>query len=278
MPFLDERRQFEQELDAFYATYPSDVSHILREMDEASAQHPEWSPYRRKAMVYEIIAAQCPVKVFRHFPFYFEINTGKQRTDLGGGGIGGWMKRQPFGERLTHSGVAWWEPCQANGLSSGWPVLDDNHHCIGNDNVLRHGLNGLTRQAEERLSSASTQKERAFLESAMAGQRALIAIAARFADEAERLSAEEKEPEIRERLQRIAGTARRVPAQPPATFYEALNTLLFMREVTQALECNGNSVLGHLDRILWPYYERDLAEGRVTRAEAKDLSSASFWP
>ena len=41
MPFLDERPQFEQELDAFYATYPSDVSHIIREMDEASTQHPE---------------------------------------------------------------------------------------------------------------------------------------------------------------------------------------------------------------------------------------------
>ena len=41
VPFLDERPQFEQELDAFYATYPSDVSHIVREMDEASARHPE---------------------------------------------------------------------------------------------------------------------------------------------------------------------------------------------------------------------------------------------
>ncbi|MBI3919826.1 MAG: hypothetical protein HY318_00305 [Armatimonadetes bacterium] len=44
-----------------------------------------------------------------------------------------------------------------------------------------------------------------------------------------------------------------------------------MREVVQSLEGNGNSVFGHLDRILLPYYERDLAEGRITREEATDL-------
>ncbi|MBM4080493.1 MAG: hypothetical protein FJ278_12400, partial [Planctomycetes bacterium] len=82
---------------------------------------------------------------------------------------------------------------------------------------------------------------------------------------------EERDPEVRQRLQRIADTARRVPAQPPASFYEALNAILFMREVTQSLEGNGISVFGHLDRILWPYYQDDLAKGRITRAEAKDL-------
>jgi formate C-acetyltransferase len=271
MSFAAERARFEAELETFYGQYPADVSAIKDELHAVSARHPEWSPYARKIVGYEAIAARCPVTVFRHFPFYFELDTGRPRTSLGGDGIGAWTKREPFGKQLETAGGAWWEPCGQAGLSTGWPVLDDNHHSIGYDNVFKHGLNGLRRRAEERLNSTRTEGEREFLRGVIAGCRAQVRVAERFAEEAERLLAEEADPAIRGRLERIAASARRCPAAPPATFYEALNTLLFMREVTQALEGNGTSVLGHLDRILWLFYARDLAEGRLTRGEAKDL-------
>ena len=271
MSFLEERSAFEGELDAHYATYPGNVAHIEREIRDISARHPEWLPYTRKAAGYDLIANKCAVKVFRHFPFYFEVDVGKPRTDLGAGGVGAWMKREPFGRELAASGSAWWKPCYENGLSLGWAVLDDNHHGLGYDNVFRYGLSGLIKRAEARLKKAGNEKERAFLEAPIAGNRALITLAGRFADEAERLLAGEQDPEIRRRLRRIADTARRVPAQPPETFYEALNTILFMKEVTQSFEGNGISVYGHLDRILFPYYQNDLAKGRITREEAKDL-------
>ena len=281
MSFQHERPQFEKELDEFYTTYPADVKEIEQEMDTISAQHPEWSPYRRKALTYEMAAAKCAVKVFRHYPFFFEIQTGRPRGAWGPHGLGGWMTRQPFGRQLTAECEAWWQPCRQIGLSSGFSVLDNDHHCIGNDNVFRYGLRGLIAQAEERLKTAQTlglsakrietKKERAFLESTITGNRSLIVIAKRFAEEAEKMLAQEKNPTIRQRLERIAMTAQRVPAEPPATFYEALNTILFMREASASLEGIGVSVLGHLDRILEPYYHSDLAEGRITREEAKDL-------
>ncbi len=284
MSFEDERAGFEKELEEYYATYPSDLSALEAELHALSAGHPEWRPAQRKAAAYGVLAERCRVRVFRHFPFYFEMDTGRRRTDLGEGGVGGWMKREPFGQALGAQGVAWWKPCEESGLSIGWPVLDDNHHCIGNDNVFRGGLNGLVREAEKRLRTVQPHplppllagegeagRERAFLEAAIAGNQALIRIAERFAEEAERRRTEETDPAVRRRLERIVAAARRVPGEPPATFYEALNTLLFMREVTQELESNGNSILGHLDRILWPYYERDRAEGRITREEAQDL-------
>ncbi len=269
--FMTERTQFEAELEEYYAALPTPMTALEEALHAESAAHPAWLPAERKAFGYAQIAERCPVKIFRHFPFYFEIDVGKPRTNLGEGGVGGWLKREPFGRQLEADANAWWEAPQRQGLCIAWPVLDDNHHCIGNDNVFANGLNGFIRRAEARLATASTPDERAFLEGVIAGNRALIAIANRFADEAERLLASEADWEIRARLRRIAETARHSPAEPPATFYEALNTLLFMREVTQALEGNGNSVLGHFDRILWPYYERDLAAGRITRAEAKDL-------
>ena len=271
MAFLRERGAFEAELEAYYSDYPADTAELAQHMDVIGAQHPEWLPYRRKALIYETVAERCAVKVFRHFPFYYEINTGKARTDLGAGGIGAWLKGQPFGQKLGAEGAAWWQMCAESGLSIGWPVLDDNHHCMANDNVFQHGLNGLLRKAQERLAAAETERQRSFLESMTIGLRSQIAVAGRFAREAERMLADERDPVIQERLRRLAAAASRVPAEPPATFYEALCAILFMREVTQALEGNGISILAHVDRILEPYYRSDLADGRLSREEAKDL-------
>ena len=271
MPFTEERAAFEAELDAYYAAQPVDMPAIEAELVAFAAENPSWSPFRLKALGYEQIARRCPVKVFRHFPFWYELGVGKPRTNLGEGGVGGWHKRLPFGQRLTEIGGSWWHECGRRGLSVGWAVLDDNHHSLGNDNVFRGGLRGFVAEAEERLKTAATDDEREFLTAMIAGLNAQMALSCRFADEAQRLLADETDPAVRAHLERVAGVARRVPADPPETFYEALATVLFMRETTQALEGNGISILGHMDRILGPYYKRDLAAGRITREEAKDL-------
>jgi len=271
MSFFDERSAFEHEIDSYYADYPTDLSNLEAELHETSSNHPEWSPYKRKAFGYDFISERCRVKIFKHFPFYFELDTGRLRSDLGEGGIGGWMRREPFGQQMEKHGSDWWSYCNSSGLSTGWTVMDTNHHSLGFDNVFQYGLLGLIQKAENRLATVSTQKERDFLEAIISGNKAVIKIAERHAREAERMISGETDPIVRERLQRIADTARRVPANPPATFYEALNTLHFMREIVQELEGVGSSVLSHWDRILYPYYVRDIETGYMTRDEARDL-------
>jgi len=271
MSFRSERLAFEREFEQYYASMPNDVSEIRGILDTENAAHPEWSAFRRKRFIYEVISAHCPVTLFRHFPFYYEIGVGKPRRDLGTGGIGGWLKEQPFGKSLADTGAAFWRPYAERGLSAGWHVLDDNHHTLGYDNVSRSGLAGLISQAEERRDSVRDEEEAEFLDTMVAGLRAQMLLAARFADEACRMGASEADPVVRERLMQIADTARRVPASPPRTFFEALATIVFMRETTQALESNGISVYGHLDRMLGPFYDADLNAGRITRDEAKDL-------
>lgn len=273
MTFIDERPQMEEELERFYHTYPVNVDEIEREMNEISSQHPEWLPYRNKALIYEKAAARCRIKIFRHYPFYFELQTGRPRGAWGPHGLGGWMTNSSFGLKLAAECERWWKPWGESGLCRGFLVLDNDHFCVGNDNVFQFGLLGIIANAEERFKRARTEKERSFLESLIIGHRSVIAIARRFADEARRMSALEESPDVRGRLDRIADTATRVPANPPSTFYEAINTILFMREMSASLEGVGVSILGHLDRILYPYYQADLAAGLITREEAKDLIS-----
>ncbi|MGD2174313.1 MAG: pyruvate formate lyase family protein [Candidatus Brocadiaceae bacterium] len=279
MRFTEEYAQFEEELDSFYSTYPTDMSEVEAEMDRVSAEHPEWGPCRRKAIIYETAAEMCPVKVFRHFPFFYELDTGLTRYRWGShrhdiGGIGAWMMRQPEQRELEQWAAERLQPARGLGLSHGPPVLDFDHHCVGYDNVLEVGLEGIIQQAEQRLKRRVDEKGRDFLEAVIIGNQALIRIAERFAEQAEAMAAHEPEPHVRRRLQRIAGTARRVPARPAETFYEALCTILFMRHVLGGLEGIGESIYGHLDRMLGPYLEHDLDEGRATMDEAEDLLRA----
>jgi formate C-acetyltransferase len=269
--FEDERVAFEDELTAYYDKPVLDISAWEHELHEESRAHPGWSPFRRKVLGYRFMAENCPVHVFRHCPFAFEINTGRTRRDLGTGGLGGWLKREPFGRRLRESSNAWWIPCRESGLSTGWPVLDDNHHTIGYGKVLQHGLRGLIRQAESHLSEVTTPAERDFLEAAVEGNRALIRIAGRLADDARASAALEPDATLRRRLEDVADMVSRVPAAPATTLYEALNTLLFIFHVVQSIEGNGISVFGHVDRLLIPYYEADVQSGRLNEAQARDL-------
>ena len=51
----------------------------------------------------------------------------------------------------------------------------------------------------------------------------------------------------------------------------ALAAVWFVREMCNTFEGMGFAVLGHLDRLLYPFYERDLREGRIDRNSAKEL-------
>ena len=214
--FLDERAEFEDEIDAYYRACPNDVTEIREHLDAVAAANPSWSPFQLKALVYDTIAERCPVRVFRHFPFAFEVGVGKMRTDLGAGGIGGWLKMKPGGRELLDCGSRWWEPWSRAGLSLGWPVLDDNHHSLGVDNVFRYGLDGLRHCAIERLARAAEEAEREFLEAMMIGLRAQMRLAGRFAAEADRLAAVEGDPVVGERLRDLAATMRRMMDMAPA--------------------------------------------------------------
>jgi len=273
MSFLDERAEFEGELEAHYASYPTNLSRVALKLEDLAAQHGDWSPARLKAAGYDVLVRECPIKIFCHFPFYHEIDVGKPRTDLGGCGLGAWFKNNAFGRKLTEEGKAWWKPYSESGLSAGWLVLDDNHHCGGTDTYLRHGLNGLLERVRQKRGTAATEHERDELDAMAAGLEALKFLANRFADEAARMAAVEKNKAIRVRLERMADTARRVPANPPATFYEATCAIQFMREAVQSIDTDGISILGHLDRLLDPYYRKDIEAGRITPDEAREILS-----
>jgi len=106
---------------------------------------------------------------------------------------------------------------------------------------------------------------------------AVIVFAERHAELAEKQAAEELDSERKEELLKIAEVCRWVPAHAPRTFWEAIQMYWFVHLGT-ITELNGWDAMnpGHFDQHLAPFYEKEIAEGTLTRDKAKELISC-FW-
>jgi formate C-acetyltransferase len=106
---------------------------------------------------------------------------------------------------------------------------------------------------------------------------AAIIFARRHAELAEKMATEETDPDRKAELEQIASTCRRIPAHAPRNFQEALQTYWFVHLGT-ITELNGWDAMspGHLDQHLHPFYQKDLADGRLNREQAKELLEC-FW-
>jgi formate C-acetyltransferase len=78
-------------------------------------------------------------------------------------------------------------------------------------------------------------------------------------------------PRRRRELEQLALSCRRLAHQPPQSFRDALQLTWFMDLGVMLGEQVYLVVSGHLDRVLLPYYERDLAAGSLDDAEALAL-------
>jgi pyruvate formate-lyase/glycerol dehydratase family glycyl radical enzyme len=153
----------------------------------------------------------------------------------------------------------------------------DGHIILDMEKVIQVGLTRILAEAERALASlspyeASEFKKRPFLQAAVITLHAAVRFAERYAIEAERQAAlPGTSAERRAELHEIATVCRQVPAHPARTFREAIQSAYFVHVISQ-IESNGHSFsLGRVDRYTYPYYQADLAAGRLTRDQALEL-------
>ncbi|HQB06910.1 MAG TPA: pyruvate formate lyase family protein, partial [Rectinema sp.] len=107
--------------------------------------------------------------------------------------------------------------------------------------------------------------------------RAAILFAERHATLADSMAGSESNPRRATELRQIAEVCRRVPAEAPRNFWEAIQMYWFVHLGT-ITELNGWDAMspGHFDQHLSPFYEQDLLNGMLDREKAKELLSC-FW-
>ena len=204
------------------------------------------------------------------------INLAAQK--LGHSYILGTREDAPFPE-LSDEDKKEWEELKPYWTEQGRKEVTHHfgHNIHDHQKVLKKGFLGIKKDAEERLSRLDlTEPEEAakvpFLEGVIIAMGAAAEIGERFASLAKELAENEEDGMRKTELLKIAEVCDRVPAHPARTFYEALQSyyfsyLLLFWEVVPTL---GFS-MGRMDQYLYPYYERDIRDGQISKGEAQEL-------
>lgn len=175
-----------------------------------------------------------------------------------------------------------WEACYEAGIFTEFMEQRAPGHTVADGKLYRLGLGGLMRQAEARRQALDPEDPDyaamdAELQAMQLAGEAVCSLAGRYADLAEQMAAEEADPARQAELRLIAATCRWTPRNPPRTFREALQAYWFMHlGVITELNTWDSFSPGRLDQHLWPFYEREMAAGTLTREEATELLMC-FW-
>jgi formate C-acetyltransferase len=149
------------------------------------------------------------------------------------------------------------------------------HMLINHQRVLERGLLAVIEEAKIRGEDAADADQRDFYQAAEIAGRAVIAWANRHADEAERLAGTATGSR-RDELVAIAEACRRVPAQPPRTFEEALQSVLFMHYAAQIESWESAISIGRMDQFLYPSYKADVRASRLSPDRALELLACFY--
>ncbi|MFZ5563224.1 MAG: pyruvate formate lyase family protein [Thermodesulfobacteriota bacterium] len=149
-----------------------------------------------------------------------------------------------------------------------------SHLTPNHEKLLAVGLEGFLKEIEAHESKAATPEQRHFYQATGIAARGLIGFAERYAALAREMAGNEPDPGRKADLKRIADACQRVPRLGANTFFEAVQAML-LTHISLFQESLGESLcVGRMDQILWPYYQKDLSEGRLTRERAKEILGA----
>ncbi len=143
----------------------------------------------------------------------------------------------------------------ARGQRDFWAGFD--HTLADYPTLLAEGIEGLLARVAESARAHTAPAEWATLE----GMRISLEAFSRFIARHEALAGDD--PALAEALRHIS-------RHPPRSFAEALQ-LVWLTHIAFVSEGRAHNALGRLDQWAWPFYEADLAAGRLTREDALEL-------
>ena len=153
---------------------------------------------------------------------------------------------------------------------------DTGHFNFPYMRYLYLGAEGVKKECEEKLATINPCDPKAvegipFWQAVILAMDGAITYANRFSDEATRQAAECTDPIRKKELLEIADTCRQVPAKPARSMHDALQAYVFFKTLCRIESMDHANGPSCIDRWLWPFYEKDIKEGRITKDEALSL-------
>ncbi len=176
-----------------------------------------------------------------------------------------------------------WKDCYEAGIFTEFMEQRAPGHTVLGDIIYRKGMMDLTLDVRRSLDALDFERDpRAYeksqeLEAMLLCAEAIVTFARRYSSAARELARSEKRVERRHELEAIAEICAYVPAHAPRTFHEALQYYWFVH-LGVITELNPWDAFnpGRLDQHLYPFYQRDIKQGILTREKARELLQC-FW-
>lgn len=186
-------------------------------------------------------------------------------------------------ERIFNHVSKEWEEAYHAGVFTEFMEQRAAGHTAMDGKMYHEGLLDVKSRIEQRIKELdyindpeATDKQQE-LEAMAISCDAAILFAERHAELAEQMASKETNPQRIKELKKIADVCRWVPAHAPRDMWEAIQMYWFVHLGT-VTELNGWDSMnpGHIDQHLYPFYQKGLADGTLTRDEAKELLSC-LW-
>lgn len=146
------------------------------------------------------------------------------------------------------------------------------------EKVLKIGFKGIKEGAQKQLdaldplSPVDNMEKRPYLEAIIIECEAIILWAKRHAKLATEMAEKETNPQRKTELMQIAEICEWVPENPARTFYEAVQSQWFTQMFSRLEQKTGTIISnGRMDQYFYPFYIKDLEEGRITEEKALEL-------
>ena len=186
-------------------------------------------------------------------------------------------------ERIFNHVSKEWEEAYHAGVFTEFMEQRAAGHTAMDGKMYHTGLLDLKERIQKKIESLdfiydpeATDKQQE-LEAMAISCDAAILFAERHAELAEQLAAQETDPRRKKELEKIADVCHHVPAHAPRDLWEAIQMYWFVHLGT-VTELNGWDSMnpGHIDQHLFPFYQKGIEDGTLTRDQAKELISC-LW-
>jgi len=276
--WIPDASAFRRELRAYYPDWGQGSHDVVKDSRQPASYErikADLIAYAKANPDYDALdmRRECYLSMRRHFvpflfktsPFYFEAGVN-----------GGWGGKRParlvneFCQKFyREKGLVPQSAFERLGsrqrenlaLSCG-PFVDDMHHVPPMRTILAKGFEGVRSEVSAALEKcpADDPLGRKELETALVGLDTIHEIQLKFHEAAKALGD-----------RRMIESSARCPWKPPQNFYEALNTLWFVREILGYVDGVNVFALGRPDAWFIDMYRREVAAGTLTEKEARSL-------
>jgi len=163
---------------------------------------------------------------------------------------------------------------------SGAQTALTGHRVIDFELILHKGIKGVLAQIEEKLAALDMRKPDSCeaeitYQSMKISLNGVLHLAERTRETLEGLAAAQSNAKRKAELTQMAEMFTRIPYEPAESFWEALQSMWFMQFCLYLVD--DVTLTGNLDDYMYPFYKKDIENGKITKEEAFHLIEQLYF-